>query len=291
MRFEDSISHSLDHRNPGEHPVIVEMQKKAERILANDAINPKDFIDLYGEENVSRDLKRVESFKSKFEHDDGIKKVSDVLEGLVYQLGELGDWFGKNVETIRSSEYDDIINGIDLIAEFNTEDFTKHLALGVDVTFGTLSIGKKFERIKKEIDSDKLALVKYFESHGFKGALKHVPRVVIGLEKDTIISLAALWMRNQNAELGNHFAQDILMREILEQLTAFKKYAESIGAEKAVRSYTQALAILATAFREHNANNTHKERQHMHHEEIIGDRVYKDIRVHLEVFKPASKTT
>ncbi len=290
MRFENSVIHTLDHRNPGEHPVIIQTYEKARKILDGDAINPRDFVDLYGENNVAHDLRYVEFRKLKFENDE-IKRASDVLEAILYQHTELSGWLGPNAETFRPSEYDDIKNGIDLIVEFNSDNFSKHLALGVDITFGTLSMGKKFERIKKEIESDKLALVKYFESHGFKGALKHVPRVVIGLEKDTVISLAALWMRNQNAELGNHFAQDILMREILEQLKTFKTYAESIDSAKAVRSYSQSIGILATALRERNTDNQQKERQRVHHDEIMDDRVYRDIQSQLEAFKPASKTT
>ncbi len=282
MGFENAVHRSLDNRNPGEHPVIIEMHKKAEKILRDDAINPHDFIDLYGEENVARDIQKIESLKAKFEHDE-IKRVAEVFEAMVYQHTELSDWLGPNAETIRPSEYDDIVNGIDLIVEFNNEDFTKHLALGVDVTFGSQTIGKKMERIKAEITSDELATVKYFESHGFKGSLKQVPRVVIGLEKDTVISLAALWMRNQNAELGDHFAKDVIMKEIVQQLQTFLEYAIAIESEKAARSYTQALATLKSTTDVGSRERLIHSREHA--EEIKNDRVFKDIQGYLEGFK------
>ncbi len=282
MRFENAVHHSLDNRNPAEHPVIIEMHKRAEKILREDAIDPHNFVDLYGEENVARDMEKIKRLKAKFEHDE-IKRVAEVFEAMVYQHTELSDWLGPNAETIRPSEFDDIINGIDLIVEFNNEDFTKHLALGVDVTFGSHTIGKKMERIKTEITSDELATVKYFESHGFKGSLKQVPRVVIGLEKNTIISLAALWMRNQNAELGDHFAKDVIMREITQQLQTFLKYAIAIKSEKAVRSYTQALAILKSTSDVASPERVIHSKEHA--EEIKNDRVFKDILNHLESFK------
>jgi len=288
MGFENAVHRSLDHRNPSEHPVIVEAYKKATQSLKTNAMNPDDFRGFYSDESIKADQDLVALRKSQFEHDE-IKKTSDVLEAVIFEHIELSDWLGQGVETVRASEYDDIERGVDFITEFSLEGFTNHLALGVDVTFGTTSMSKKFQRIKDEIDKDTLTAVKYFESHSFKGELRNIPRTIIGVEKETVISLAALWIRDQKAELANHFAQDIIAREILEQLSAFRSYAESINAEKSVRSYTQAITILASSIRSHTDDMCRKRIQ-AHHEEIASDRVYRDIQAHLEAFKPASKT-
>jgi len=243
MRFENQINDSIDRRNPGEHPVIVEMHPKAVEVLKDDAIDPKHFYEHFGQEAVEKDKTYIERLKAKFENDES-KKAAEVLEAIIYLHSELSEWLGPNVETIRPTEYDDIVNKVDLIAEFNSENSPKHLALGVDVTFGSNSLMDKINGIKNEIDRDELAKVKYFESHGFIGSLRQVPRVVVGVEKDTVIELAGLWMRKENKQLGDHPARNIIMTQIIEQLTTFRNYAEHHGKVGALKSYNQALETL-----------------------------------------------
>lgn len=245
--FEQNAIRSLDNRNPGQHPVVKEMHPKAKEVLQKDAIDPRSFIDLYGTNNVENDLLEVEKTKQNFETDpeqEDIKKTAELLEAILYIHTELSDWLGPNASTIRTSEYDDIKNGVDMIVEFDEHTSPHHLAFAVDITFGSKSMSKKFMRIKEEIDADKLALVKYYESHGFKGSLKQVPRIVIGIEKDRIIELASLWMRGKNRELGEHFVKDIIFKEITLQINAFYLYAQRQGKDGAMRSYLRALQTL-----------------------------------------------
>lgn len=285
MGFEDRIISKVDReRSIGEHPMIMKMHEKAEKILADDAIDPHDFIDLYGEENVARDLETVAKLKAKFEVDD-TKHAAEVLEALIYEQAELSDWLGPNAETIRPSEYDDLINGTDLIVQFSSNNSTNHLALGIDITFGSQTMRKKFDRIKNEIDDDELAKIKYFESHGFKGSLKQLPRIVIGVEKDTVISLAGLWLREQKADIGKHFAREIILSEIEKQLVAFLYYAERSKKENAVKSYTVALATVKNIQRESKFIS----RSASENESVRNDRVYQEIQKQLEIFRTPSR--
>ncbi len=242
--FEQNAIRSLDNRNPGQHPVVKEMHPKAKEVLKEDAIDPRSFIDLYGTHNVENDLLEVEKTKQNFETDpeqEDVKKTAELLEAILYMHTELSDWLGPNASTIRTSEYDDIKNGVDMIVEFDEQTSPHHLAFAVDITFGSQTMLKKFDRIQSEIDADRLAQVKYYESHGFKGSLKQVPRIVIGIEKDRVIELAALWMRNKNRELGEHFVKDIIFKEISLQINAFYLYAKKHNKLDAMRSYQRAL--------------------------------------------------
>ncbi len=278
--------HSHENSHSFESPVIQTAYPRALKLLTEKALDPNSFRGFYTNESIDADIAYTSLRESQFKSDE-MEKTALVLEGIFYEHLKGSDWLGKGVETTKTSRFDDIKHGVDLIAEFSIEGFTKHLALGIDVTFNSMSLGKKFAKIKEEIDKDTLTLVKYFDSHSHRGELKNTPRTIIGVEKNTVTELAALWVRNQNTELANHFVQDIVAREILEQLQVFLMYAKSIGAENAERSYTQAMTMLTTVLKK----KAPIKRQPIDMKRIDGDRVYLAIQSQLEAFKPASKTT
>lgn len=284
MKYTNFATPEFRRGNPGEHPTIASALEKARALIHENAINPSDFVNLYGSENVERDLASVVSLKRKFETDE-TQKASEVFEAIVFEQVELSNWLGEHAETIRTSEFDDIVNGVDLVVEFTEDNSTNHLALGVDVTFGTASIGKKFERIRKEIDADNLATVKYFESHGFKGSLRQLPRVVIGVEKDTVIALAGLWSRQEKSKLGGHFVKDILIQEIERQLRTFLVYAQGNGATAAVKSYTKALGTIKNIRENATVDTAGKDRQ----DAVSKDRVFQEIKNQLINFHNTSR--
>lgn len=120
------------------------------------------------------------------------RKLATVFEAIVHEHAELSEWFGPDAETIKPSRYDDIKNGIDTVAELKeTGNSVARIAMGIDVTFSH-DAELKFERIKKEIESGKLAEVKYFysESSDIKEKLSNLPRVVIGADEKTIREVA-----------------------------------------------------------------------------------------------------
>lgn len=267
-----------------EHPIIVRMHGEAHRILKEDAVDPLRFVNLYGKENVTRDLRKVEEIKTHFETDES-KRAAEIFEAIMHQHVELSNWLGPHAETIRASEFDDIINGIDLIVEFNENDSTRHLALGIDVTFGSYSMQKKFDRIKSEIHADKLATVKYFEAHGFQGSLIQTPRVVIGVDIAKVIALAGLWERKENKALSTHIAKDIIADEIERQLRTFLLYAQNVNAENAVKSYTRAYNTFRNLYIPENGFA--KNRSAI----VAEDRVHQSIVANLRRFQQPSRGT
>ncbi len=171
------------------------------------------------------------------------------------------------------------------MVEFNEDDTTRHLALGIDVTFGTLSIQKKFDRILDEIEKDTLAQVKYFRAHGYEGSLKQLPRVVVGVDIDKVIAIAGYWERQENKTLGSHVAKDIIANEIEKQLRTFLLYAQSIGKQNAARSYTQAFNTVRRMHSTRNGFSDDKSRM----EQVHNDHVYSVIMDQLKRFQPPSR--
>lgn len=277
MGYEDNLINNIDRKErrqpPDQRRPVREAHYRAEKLIEADAIDPRDFIDLYGRENVDQDLRRIELLKGRFEEDE-TKKAAEVLEAIIYEQCELSNWLGNNAETIKTSEFDDIENGVDLVVEFMEQIQTSHLALGVDVTFGTKNIEKKFNKIKAQIQQDQLTTVKYFQSNDFKGSLRNVPRVIIGVELDTVNQLAGLWLQNQKQKLAEHPVRLLFLTQIQKQLEIFLEYAQKNNAQNAIRSYTRALETVRTIRAEQKVGNPSDE---------TADRVHAEISNQLEL--------
>ncbi len=260
-------------------PVIISAHDRVVETFREDAIHPEEFSELYGKDVIERDLATVERIKGKFNAPDRAKFASEIMEGIIYDQSELSDWLGPHAHTIKTSEFDDIVNGVDLVVEFDEPSQSrKHLALGVDATFGSRTIEKKFERIKTEIDSGDLATIKYFRSQSgnFMGQLSQVPRVVTGIDQEHLLDLAGTWNQGLKKELAIHPAQRLVLAQIAQQLKTFSAYAERTGKPQFVRPYQEAYAIVrAVADTKRDIDvSTLKE-----------DKVHKEIVSQLEMFK------
>lgn len=249
--MENRMARHLDSKDSFEtNPVVRTAYEKTQRLFKRDAIDPKGFADLYDPKAIQRDLAYVEKLKTTvFETGSG-KIAADILEGVVYEQIELANWFGDHAHTIKTSEYDDIANGVDLMVEFDEPEASKsHLALGIDATYGVQGIAKKLDRIRRDIDQGELTRVKYFESSdgSFKGQLSQVPRIILGVERDTVLSLARLWTEGKNKELGAHPIQELLLRQARSQLVTFARYAKTRNRSGIEKSYMNAYQILKAA--------------------------------------------
>lgn len=241
-KFEDPADRIIEnidreHRSPEYlHPIIVEAYKKAKILIDKDAIKPQNFVYPYGDVSVQNDIELVDKLSAKFETDEPHKKYADVFEGILYEHIEQSNWFGDTASTIKTSLYDDYVNQVDLIVEFSEESQAlSHLGLAVDVTFGTIDMQEKFEKIRQEILSGKLTEVKYFESERsrHKGLYQKLPRVVIGVDRDRVIELASLWLNpKRKKEFSDHPVQKVILQEIVLHLEKFLEFAITSG-EKA----------------------------------------------------------
>jgi len=179
-----------------EKEFIDRLHQKAERILSEYAISMDDFI--YEKEIIEKDKTLVNTLKAKFKKDapneeKEAKVLADILEAIILEESESSNWLGQNASTIKVSEYDDYVNHIDTIIEFEDAETASHTALGIDATYST-SIKEKFDRIKEEIKNGVLAEAKYFSSSSIKGMHIQIPRLIIGAEVKTIKELGELWL-------------------------------------------------------------------------------------------------
>jgi hypothetical protein len=252
MGFEDQFLAGMDrNRRSVEflHPNIEKAHRRTEHIFRKEAIDMELFKctedgrkGVYASEEVDQDLLKTKVWKEKFRKGEtdvqkNLRAQAEVVEGLVYRgIGKYG-WFA-DAEAIKTADFDDYKNGVDLMIEFGHKGQSPQKVLGlmVDITFSgdrnTGALDKKIERIQKEIEEGHLASVKYFQSRNapFMGRFNDMPRVIIGMERAKILELATLWVNEEREEeLTTHPIQRMILEQILVQLQAQLRYAKVLG--------------------------------------------------------------
>lgn len=215
---------------------LEEAHKKALSLNERYEIKPESFTDLYGEQVVNNDLvelKRLEGvFKSQETPESREMKMwAEVMEAIILEQGEQGEWFGDKASTIKTSRYDDIKNGVDAIVEFEEGiNRASHAGLAIDATYSD-EVGKKVKSIKNKIDSGKLGVVKYFESEQMplRGELSEIPITIVTANAKTVRELAELWANNDKKSLANHWVQFQILEELIEECKIFSTYANKVG--------------------------------------------------------------
>lgn len=229
---------------------IIELAyEKAQTILASErSIDPQQF-DNFDPATIAKDVEYVRQMEALFTQEDKgdaqeTRQLGLILEAIIHEQAELNNWLGEEVTTVKASRFDDIANGVDSIAEFNRDSGISYLALAIDVTHGDPS--KKLEKIRHEINAERLSEIKYFASSDgtFQGSLKKVPRVIVGADRNTIIALAQLWTENKKTDLAKHSIQLQLLDEIILQLQTFIKYSEIKGKSNIVEIYRKQLRLV-----------------------------------------------
>lgn len=231
--------------------------------------NPKDFEDIYDIEEVEKDGKFLEVVKRQFEDDlnhlsletqESLRKGKrrgEALEVVITKGIAEERWFGRKAKIGRTSEYDDTINHVDTVLEFDSgnEEKPEVIALAVDASMRSdyLLASKKMRRNIESVvgrNDRKPTRVKYFKSrvNEYKGSLEAVIPVVIGLEGQNcnelfdlmgqIIKLESQHDRSETQnkilnekrrELSKHPAQRIFIEEIKAQLVFYKELVSEQG--------------------------------------------------------------
>jgi len=185
------------------------------------------FIDLYGLDNVKKDYSKVADRISKFDNNSNSHEVfGKIFESAFLDIGRNGHWFGQKSELVRASKYDDILNGVDVVATIVApDDSARHLAIASDLTFSHMNSSEKFNRIKNNVWGGKLAEIKYFHSDllNMTGKLSNVPRTVVGLEPVNLNRFLLNWLREP--ELSQLQFGKIILDQIATQSGAFANLA------------------------------------------------------------------
>jgi len=245
------MSNSNDIRAEIERNTINRAYEKAVSVAEKTTIRPEDISPPYSPEEIAEDKRYVEKRERDFEKNPESEKenlkYATVLEGIVLDQITTNGWLGKNAQARKTSRYDDIKNGIDIVVEFQKEDiFSHHVGLAVDATFGNPTfVQKKIQDVLDNIKKGKLAELKYFETKNYKGVLKNIPRVIIGVDRRHVLELATLWSNIEEREkLEKHPAQRIFLREAIRQLDFFAEFASKEGQKELVPIFEQNAKIL-----------------------------------------------
>ncbi|MEK7643004.1 MAG: hypothetical protein AAB372_00945 [Patescibacteria group bacterium] len=246
---------------------------RAQEVLREDMIDPLVFADLYGQDNVERDLMRVKRWEEQFAEratpeDRENAKLAAVLEAVVHDGVRTSKWFGDQVSTIKTSRFDDIVNGVDAAIEFQRGDRSaSYMALAFDVTYSK-NISEKLLRIRDEVRSGDLTRIKYFESNflGMRGEMSGVPRVVVGGDRQSTHNVARSWV--QGEDMRHHLMRDRVLLETRVQVEAFERFARVVCKNPDVASvYERALSDLDRTI----------EGQSIRKNALDGDRVSEEI--------------
>ena len=145
------------------------------------------------------------------------------------------------------------------------------------------NLRKKFERIKSDIQKGELPTIKYFQSGNFRGDLKNVPRVIIGVEIQTLTGLCRALFQNPDAKrLSMHPLQMLQLKQMLIQLEAFGAYAIRLGQTSVAEEYARDREIVKRIF-------DAKAKSGITIGEWENDKVFKAIQKELEVLKGGMK--
>jgi hypothetical protein len=230
MRYGAEMNRFVPEKKEGPS-VLDQAYEKAQALLARESINMDEFKEIYGEQQVESDKRYTEELEGKFqqgsEDSRRQKKLATVLEAIFYDQSRENAWLGSGVKTIRPSKYDDYVNGVDCIAEYEEEGRSAFLAMAIDATTG--HPGSKFNRIRDDLGRGKLGKVKYFHTDKFSGMLKNIPKVVVGASPKDLEEVMELWVKGDNEALAVHPLQTLILEEIVIQLESFKEFSERRG--------------------------------------------------------------
>lgn len=218
-------------------------------------LEEKDFIGRppYNRADIEADLALVAEEEARHKRVDTPQdienlEVAELFEAVVLWNSEQAEWLGGRATTIKTSKYDDYINGIDMLVEFREERSASHLGLSADVTFSgdPRIIAKKFAHLRAKIKEGVLSQIKYFHSDrtNFDGQLSKVPEVVIGVGRRMVEELGNLWVDGKNKALAEHRAGVMILWQMEAELKVFAGYAKSIGQHEAERIYRDRLALI-----------------------------------------------
>ncbi len=281
MGFEDRFVNNIDRRrqierrshadgrveqiNSSINRLIPTEYNGAKQHIAEEAVDIDGFRDLYGEEVVNADTAEVKRLRNIFAREGNTVLSHGVTQEQVRQLSEISESFllrGLNEARwvphcggIKTSEYDDYKNGVDLVLEFQKADNpASHIGLGVDVTFSN-NLARKLTKIKEEIATGKLASVKYFDSPNshMRGQLRNIPRGVVGFDVDAMQRISSY--RQAYGEMPkNDPLRSVTFHQLSMQMRRFAEYGEKVDSPSLpiLKRTSQFVDLLASYVKDNN---------------------------------------
>jgi hypothetical protein len=232
--------------------VIEELKNKAEAIKRRYQPKAEEFIGTpgYDENSIKSEIEKVKEYKKNWLDEETPelrhqKNLAEVVEHVVVDQFS-GEWLANKAVGLYTAEEDDVLRGVDVVAEFTGEDEKHYLGFALDVTIAKdLSVlDSKLNRIwEKDIKSNKQAEVKYLETSDEHKESVKLFRVIVGINKDFARELISLQRFNKKDELAKHPFQANLISQIKYQLESYHRYAEITGNKKLQDQVVESLKI------------------------------------------------
>lgn len=193
------------------------------------------FVGIYSEEEIKEDVVKVWEAEKYFQKRNqmwGINKMGekfgDNLEYVIDKSAEQNYWFGENSFVTKTLKYDDYINRVDFVLEYDMSEFDENpqrVAIMVDCTSSREKINRKISTNITSMELGKTR-VKYFESQvdSFRGEVVCIP-VVIGLDGKHVEQLLDNVKNNHYLERSP--AQVVFLEEIKMQLRLYRQILSS----------------------------------------------------------------
>jgi hypothetical protein len=238
--------------NSGEAADTLAAHERARAVFANPqyAVSEREFVKTYGREEVEKDEKLAKGRRAEYGREETAqqaeaKRLAEIFEAILLTEGQESGWLGDDVKILKTADYDDIVNHTDLIAEWREKGARPHmLGLAVDVTFGPSTLERKFALLQDKIDKGQLGRLKYAHTEQ-----SNVPRVVIGMSRETVKELMAAWVKEDYAALEGHPIQRVVLEQILAQLTTIARYARDRGNTRVADAYERSIEPIRSVLR------------------------------------------
>lgn len=145
----------------------------------------KKFGNVYGEDGVLADERKVQSFIPEFQEKT---ERSGILEAALPKVIEDYGWFGENGVAFRTAEYDDVVNSVDAVLEWRTEKGIVRLAVDITTSEDEGVLSDKITGIEQDINRGTLSKIKHFYSkrENFRGEIACVPKVILGFNREGV---------------------------------------------------------------------------------------------------------
>lgn len=203
-------------------------------------------------EIVKYDLEQLERRKQGFVQDvvkeeDNIettKQISDILErGLAYSATKF--WYGKNVTINPASEFGDVIQGIDEILEIKNIKETKHLGLGIDITFGAFEseyfLSKVFKTLKSIKDGYKSKIKYHKDSNGKMMEEFDIPKIILGFDIKEVGEIAHMIRHIDDPVFMEEYKKHPLKFDVMNRIVSSCKklgdFAEEFGNDISIKYF------------------------------------------------------
>ncbi len=169
--------------------------------------------------------KQKEAFKRKLKEEKVNYIRAKISEALLPNLIE-NYWIPEKFYFTETSEFDDWVNGVDNIIEFE-EKPEKGAVVDFTTAVDREKIRDKVEKIHKKIEEGTLFEIKYFKSQKEPtqySHLKMVPAIIIGIDPSLLGELCDLYLKKEREKIENHYFKYALFDEVVAQINYYKKY-------------------------------------------------------------------